>query len=369
MLPRVEPAVSTAVPVPDQSPQRTVRWAAPRRIAILGNPNSGKSTLFNALTGLRQKVGNYPGVTVEKKTGTCGLPSGGRAELIDLPGSYGLHPASPDERIVRDVLLGLQADTPPPDLIVFVVDATNLDRHLNLALQVIGLGRPLVLVLNMMDSAREQGIRVDFTALERLLGVPVLGTAASKGEGLDALRRLMEREIEPSTQHFRQRPAHLQRVLDRLEARLPRHEKLPERARHDFAHALLLDDGEDDVLARAIAPAVLDDAHTLARRLDQFSPDWRSDDVEGRFETIREILDAAVVAPGEHLDKRRDSIDRVLTHRIWGPVLFVLLMGAVFQSVFAWAQPIMDLIDALVGTFGHALETRHAAGPASLPRG
>jgi ferrous iron transport protein B len=336
---------------------------APRRIAILGNPNAGKSTLFNALTGLRQKVGNYPGVTVEKKTGICELPSGARAELIDLPGSYSLHPASPDERIVRDVLLGLQRDTPPPDLIVFVVDATNLDRHLNLALQVIELGRPVVLALNMMDSAREQGLQIDFTALERHFGVPAIGISATKGEGLGHLRRLMDREIEPSARHFRQRPPHLQRVLDRLEERLPRHEKLPERARHDFALALLLDDGEDDALARATTPEVLDDAHTLARRLDQLVPGWRSDDVEGRFEAIREVLDAAVVAPGGHRDKRRDSIDRVLTHRVWGPVLFVLLMGAVFQSVFAWAQPIMNLIDAAIGAAGHALEAVMPPGP------
>jgi len=339
------------------------RAAASRRIAILGNPNAGKSTLFNALTGLRQKVGNYPGVTVEKKTGTCELPSGARAELIDLPGSYSLHPASPDERIVRDVLLGLQSDTPPPDLVVFVVDATNLDRHLNLALQVIELGRPLVLAVNMMDSAREQGLEIDFPALERHFGVPVIGISAAKGDGLGHLRRLMDREIEPSARHFRQRPAHLQRVLDRLEARLPRHERMPERARHDFALALLLDDGEDDALARAVAPDVLDDAHTLARRLDQTSPGWRSDDVEGRFEAIREVLAAAVVAPGERRDRRRDSIDRVLTHRIFGPVLFVLLMGAVFQSVFAWALPIMDLIDAAIGAFGHALEAVLPPGP------
>ena len=336
---------------------------APRRIAILGNPNAGKSTLFNALTGLRQKVGNYPGVTVEKKTGTCELPSGARAELVDLPGSYSLHPASPDERIVRDVLLGLQSDTPPPDLIVFVVDATNLDRHLNLALQVIELGRPLVLALNMMDAAREQGLQIDTGALERHFGVPVIGISAAKGEGLGHLRRLMEREIEPSARHFRQRAAHLQRVLDRLEARLPRHAALPERARHDFALALLLDDGEDDALARAVTPDILDDAHTLARRLDQLSPGWRSDDVEGRFEAIREVLAAAVQGPGERGDRRRDSIDRVLTHKFWGPVLFVLLMGAVFQSVFARAQPVMDLIDLLVGRFGHALEAAMPAGP------
>ena len=350
-------------PVPIEPARRRHAAPRPRRIAILGNPNSGKSTLFNALTGLRQKVGNYPGVTVEKKTGICDLPSGMRAEIIDLPGSYSLHPASPDERIVRDVLLGLQRGTPPPDLIVFLVDATSLDRHLNLALQVIELGRPLVLALNMMDSARAQGLAIDLAALERNFGVPVIGISASKGEGLGHLRRLMEREIEPSTRRFRQRPAHLQRVLDRLEARLPRHELLPERARHDFALALLLDDGEDDALARATTPDVLDDAHTLARRLDQLSPGWRSDDVENRFEAIREVLSAAVVAPGERRDRRRDSIDRVLTHKVWGPVLCVLLMGAVFQSVFAWAQPIMDLIDSLVRGVGSVLEGAMAAGP------
>lgn len=357
-----DPAAS-AGPVALAPAPRAVHAPAPRRIAILGNPNAGKSTLFNALTGLRQKVGNYPGVTVEKKTGTCELPSGARAEVIDLPGSYSLQPASPDERIVRDVLLGLQTDTPPPDLIVFVVDATNLDRHLNLALQVIELGRPVVLALNMMDAAREQGLQIDFTRLERQFGVPVLGIAAARGEGLGHLRRLMEREIEPSARHFRQRPPHLQRVLDRLEARLPRHAHLPERARHDLALALLLDDGEDDALARAVEPGLLDDAHTLARRLDQLAPGWRSDDVQGRFEAIRGALADAVVAPGERRDPRRDSIDRVLTHRFWGPVLFVLLMGAVFQSVFAWAQPVMDLIDALVGAFGHALEGVLPAGP------
>ena len=359
---RADPGAGGA-PLALEPALRAGRQAAPRRIAILGNPNAGQSTLFNALTGMRQKVGNYPGVTVEKKTGTCELPSGARAEVIDLPGSYSLHPASPDERIVRDVLLGLQSDTPPPDLIVFVVDATNLDRHLNLALQVIELGRPLVLALNMMDSARERGLEIDFGALERHFGVPVIGISAAKGEGLGHLRRLMDREIEPSARHFRQRPAHLQRVLDRLEARLPRHEKLPERARHDFALALLLDDGEDDALARAAEPGVLDDAHTLARRLDRLSPGWRSDDVEGRFEAIREVLATAILRPGEVRDRRRDSIDRVLTHRFWGPVLFVLLMGAVFQSVFAWALPIMDLIDAAIGAAGHAIEGVLPPGP------
>jgi ferrous iron transport protein B len=335
----------------------------PRRIAILGNPNAGKSTLFNALTGLRQKVGNYPGVTVEKKTGICELPSGRRAELIDLPGSYSLQPASPDERIVRDVLLGLQDDTPPPDLIVFVVDATNLERHLYLTLQVIELGRPLVVALNMMDAARERGMKIDEAALERSLGVPVIGISAAKGEGLGHLRRLMDRDVEPSGAHFRRWPAHLARVLDRLEARLPRHARMPDRARHDFALALLLDDGEDDALARSVEPDVLDDAHVLARRLDVLAPGWRSDEVEGRYETIQATVASAVVSAGTARDRRREAIDRVLTHKVFGPVLFIALMGAVFQSVFAWAQPAMDLIDTLVGRFGQLVQGLMPAGP------
>jgi ferrous iron transport protein B len=344
------------------APATETRRSTIRRIAILGNPNAGKSTLFNALTGLRQKVGNYPGVTVEKKTGTCDMPSGGKVEVLDLPGSYSLQPVSPDEMIVRDVLLGLQQDTPPPDLIVFVVDATHLERHLYLALQVIELGRPFVLALNMIDAARGSGIRIDERSLERALGVPVVSISATRGEGLGRLRRIMERDVEPSTVHFRRWPPHLERVIARLEARLPRHRLLPDRARHDLALALLLDDGEDDALARHAPPEVLDDARTLARGLDRRTPGWRSDDVEGRYETIGAVLRSVVETPAERRDRTSQRIDGVLTHRIWGPVLFVMLMGAVFQSVFAWAQPAMNLIDAVVGRVGNGLETLLPAG-------
>lgn len=334
--------------------------AAPRRIAILGNPNAGKSTLFNALTGLRQKVANYPGVTVEKKTGHCDLPNGRRAEVIDLPGSYSLQPASPDEMVVRDVLLGLQADTPPPDLIIFVVDATNLDRHLYLALQVIELGRPIILTLNMMDAADAQGLRIDAATLERQLGVPVIGISAAKGTGLDVLRDLMTRDVEPSMRHFREYTAPLQRVIDRLEQRLPRLPSVPDRARRDVAVAMLLDQGEDDALAKHVSADALADAHLLAQRLDEFSPGWRSGGVVGRYEAVTALVAEAVNAPaGNHKDARREAIDRVLTHRVFGPIIFVVLMGAVFQSVFAWAQPLMDLIDwgmrGVGNVIGHAM--------------
>jgi ferrous iron transport protein B len=347
------------VPVasPGPEPER------PRRIAILGNPNAGKSTLFNALTGLRQKVANYPGVTVEKKTGQCTLPSGQVAEITDLPGSYSLHPASPDEVVVRDVLLGVRTDTPPPDLIVFVLDATHLDRHLYLALQVISIGRPVLLALNMMDAAEEQGVRIDERSLERLLGVPVVPIAAAKGRGLGQLRRFMERDVEPSNVHFRRWPPHVQRVIHSLEARLPRHPLLPERGREDMAMALLLDDGEDDAMAGAAPLEVMDDLRILRRRLDRADPRWRADQVEGLYEAIEHIVRSAVRSPADARDRTRERIDRVLTHRVWGPVLFVVLMGAVFQSVFAWAQPAMDGIDWAVGQLAAAIEGAMPAGP------
>ena len=355
------PALTLADPPPVVTTEGSS--ARPRRIAILGNPNAGKSTLFNQLTGLRQKVGNYPGVTVEKKTGTCEMPTGRRVEVVDLPGTYSLHPHSPDEVIVRDVLLGLQPGTPPPDLIVFVVDATHLSRHLYLALQVIDIGRPVILALNMMDAAEAQGLKIDERALEQQLGVPVVGISAARGTGLGHLRRLMDRDVEPSTQKFRRWPPHLERVLHHLESRLPRHPDLPERGRLDLALALLLDDGEDDALARSAPPEVLDDLGIVRRRLDAVSPGWRADEVEGRYEAIHGVLERAAIPAEVRRDPVRERVDRVLTHRVWGVVIFVLLMGAVFQSVFSWAAPAMDAIDALVKNFGVLVEGVMPAGP------
>jgi ferrous iron transport protein B len=157
-------------------------------IALVGNPNAGKSALFNALTGARQKVGNYPGVTVERHTGRMALPDGRPIELLDLPGTYSLDPSSPDEAVTRDVLLGKQEGERLPDAIVIVVDASNLDNHLRFALQLIALGLPVVVALNMFDLAERDGLKLDPEALERELGVPVVPTVAVRKRGLDALK-------------------------------------------------------------------------------------------------------------------------------------------------------------------------------------
>lgn len=162
-------------------------------VALVGNPNAGKSALFNALTGARQKVGNYPGVTVERHAGRMALPDGRPVELLDLPGAYSLDPSSPDEQVTRDVLVGRQTGERLPDAIITVIDASNLDNHLRFTLQLIALGLPIVVALNMIDLAERDGLVLDAEALERELGVPVVPTVAVRKRGLDALKeRLAE---------------------------------------------------------------------------------------------------------------------------------------------------------------------------------
>ncbi|MEO7814865.1 MAG: ferrous iron transporter B [Sphingomicrobium sp.] len=156
-------------------------------IAVVGNPNAGKSALFNALTGARQKVGNYPGVTVERHVGKLTLPSGTAIDLIDLPGAYGLDPTSPDEAVTRDVLLGKQAGERLPDALLVVVDASNLDNHLRFTLQLIDLGLPIVVALNMIDLAKRDGLELDAAKLQAELGVPVIETVAVRKRGIDTL--------------------------------------------------------------------------------------------------------------------------------------------------------------------------------------
>ncbi|MBA3897476.1 MAG: 50S ribosome-binding GTPase, partial [Sphingomonadaceae bacterium] len=156
-------------------------------VAVVGNPNAGKSALFNALTGARQKVGNYPGVTVERHAGRIALPDGRPVELVDLPGTYSLTPSSPDERVTRDVILGTQAGERLPSALIVVVDASNLDNHLRFTLELIGLGMPVVVALNMIDLAARDGLEIDVPALAQSLGVPVVPTVAVRRKGLEAL--------------------------------------------------------------------------------------------------------------------------------------------------------------------------------------
>src|SRR5207245_2291035 len=182
MPPHFQPASASAAP-----PRRQPVYA------LVGNPNCGKSTLFNALTGLKQKVGNYPGVTVEKKVGTAYSQHGQPITVIDLPGTYSLAARSPDEAVTRDVLLGRRADTAQPDRILCIVDATNLERNLYLVHQILDLGRPVILVVNMMDLAAQAGLTLRLARLEHELGLPVIACEAVHGRGLIELKLAMSR--------------------------------------------------------------------------------------------------------------------------------------------------------------------------------
>ncbi|HEY0007560.1 MAG TPA: FeoB small GTPase domain-containing protein, partial [Tepidisphaeraceae bacterium] len=165
----------------------------PFTVALAGNPNSGKTTIFNALTGLRQKVANYPGVTVEKKTGRTKLSDGRVIDVVDLPGTYSLVSRSPDELVAMQVLRGLRSDTPAPDVVIAVVDASNLQRNLYLVSQLIELGRPLVIALNMTDIAERRGIHVSAEKLQETLGVPVIPVVGHKSQNIDALKAAIDR--------------------------------------------------------------------------------------------------------------------------------------------------------------------------------
>ena len=204
--------MSNAAPT---KPAAASRASAPV-YALVGNPNCGKSTLFNALTGLKQKVGNYPGVTVERKIGTTYTQHGQPLTLIDLPGTYSLAARSPDEAVTRDVLLGRRADTAMPDRIVCVVDATNLERNLYLVHQILDLGRPVILVLNMMDVAENAGLKIHTSRLEHTLGIPVIACAASSGRGLIDLKLALSRSDLPLSRHAWDVPAAIAPAVSEL---------------------------------------------------------------------------------------------------------------------------------------------------------
>ncbi len=334
-----------------------------RLIALAGGPNCGKSTLFNTLTGLRQKVANYPGVTVEKKVGLCTLPDHQVVELVDLPGTYSLRPASPDEVVVRDVLLGVQPDTALPDLTLFVLDATRLERQLYVCLQVIDIGRPVLVVLNMMDAAAAEGVAIDVELMARVLGTPVVAVSARTGEGIEALRAAICKDPPPPPPLRHALPPAAQEAVDRITAMLPMRGPLAEISRPHVALALLLDEDENDPLLRSAPVAIREQVRILRKTLAEATPEWHADEPVGHYHAIEALLGSAV-RQGPRPDRSvRDRIDKVLTHRIIGPILFVTIMGAIFQSVFAWAIPLQDLIDSLVSGTGRAVGPLLPAGP------
>ncbi len=327
-------------------------------VAAIGNPNAGKSTVFNALTGLRQKVANYPGVTVERHAGTLHL-KGVEAELVDLPGTYSLAAQSPDEMVAVDVLLGRVADLGRPAVVLVVVDASNLRRNLYLASQVLELDIPVVIALNMMDLARAKGIAIDIDRLAVRLGVPVVPLVASRGEGIDTLRHLLGVLLESRDREPLIVAPELQAAARALCEDLRGAGRTV--APYEVERALIDEGGYAETrLCREHG------ASTLARLREARARLAAEGSVAGletrrRYQWINEVV-AAVERRVPRGPTRSDRLDRVLNHPVAGSLAFLLLMAAVFQSVFFGAQPLMDLIDEATGTAGALLAERLPEG-------
>jgi ferrous iron transport protein B len=255
-----------------------------RVIALVGPPNSGKSTLFNRLTGMRQKVANYPGVTVEKKHGVARVAADHDVEVIDLPGVYSLSPRSEDEQVTHDVLRGLVEGVPRPDAIVLVLDSTNLSRHLTIAAPIISLGLPTLVALNMADDLVKRGGALDVNELSLRIGAPTALISARMGEGLEPVREFLSGALGAP-------PPLMQ---------LPVLQDVP--ACHAWAT----------------------DARSRAGYRPPAPPEWT----------------------------RR--LDAVFLHPVWGPLVFLAVVVAVFQTIFTAAVPLMDGVEGLISSSGLA---------------
>jgi len=273
--------------------------AAPLRVALLGNPNCGKTALFNLLTGSRQKVANYAGVTVERKEGTLLTPSGRRVQVLDLPGAYSLNPLSQDEAVTRDVVTGARPGDPRPDWLVCVADATHLRLNLRLVLEARALGLPMLLVLNMMDMARSQGLHIDVPALSAELGLPVV-TAVS------------------------------------VQA-------------HGAADVVAFIDGIDPAVGHPIPAAMTWQAPGLQ-------------EVMATQAEVRRILARVLTQPASSL-RLDDAIDHVVLHPLWGMLLLAATLFLMFQAVFAWAAWPMEAIKAAMEWAAEQLGGVLAEGP------
>jgi ferrous iron transport protein B len=335
-------------------------------VALVGTPNTGKSTLFSDLVGVRQHVGNYPGVTVEKTVGRM-RHSGGLYEVVDLPGLYSLAPRSRDEMVAVDLLLG-RSDGRPPAAVISIVDAANLERHLYLFSQVLELGLPTVVALNMVDVAEEHGIAVDAARLADRLGVPVVPMQANRGVGVAELKAALGEVIgRPARSGFSPLPQAFEDEVTRLEADLA--EAAPaaggDRAlKRYLVRRLLLDASgylERTLLSHWNGRAR--DALTQSRhRLAEAGCVVPGVETEWRHRWTREVLDGVVTRPAEYKVTVSDRIDRVLTHRLWGTLVFLAVMLVVFQSVFVWAEPLMSAIEWAVESAAGRVESWMAAG-------
>jgi ferrous iron transport protein B len=383
-----------------------------RTIALAGNPNSGKTTIFNALTGLRQKVANYPGVTVEKKVGRCKLPDGIWCDIIDLPGTYSLISRSPDEQVAMEVLRAIRTDVNAPDAVIVVVDASNLQRNLYLVSQLIELGRPLVIALNMTDVALSRGLIVSAEAMEKELGVPVIPLIGHKRHNIQLLKESINKARVAPLPHWPMPEAMCAEVRSisqslaqlNLDPEFPAKETdgdgpspgracacteenrtgdgpAPQSDAHPgfdrfgaLAERLLISDSASDIRDLRDHPSVAALLADATSRLHQLGIDPMQADVEAHYHWIESVATRVVTSTdgppgaGGVLSYARprtltERVDAILIHKVWGLLTFAAIMAILFVALFWAAKPIMDGIQAGIDFLGANITSHMVEGP------
>jgi ferrous iron transport protein B len=344
----------------------------PLRVAIAGNPNCGKTTIFNQLTGLRHKVANYPGVTVEKKEGELRLGEQESVSLIDLPGIYHLFGSALDEQIATQVLLGELRSEAAPDLIVLVLDASNFERNFYLASQVLDLGIPCIVLLNMLDIARKRGIFIREQLLERLLGVPVVALSAHDKSAIESLRQRIAQCL--SQQCLQQSPQAATKpyawaaigsafIASACELGAQEHEKLSDTLSEARRQAVCCARGASLLSGARTAqtPALIQRVAAVQENLRQAGIDCQSYEATARYQWINSLAQQ-VLRQEEARASLAQAIDKILMHKVLGLLAFVGLMFVLFQSIFIVASVPMDYIDSSVSAIGSMLAARMPEG-------
>lgn len=303
------------------------------KIALIGNPNAGKTSVFNRLTGLNQTVGNFPGVTVDKKSGSYDLPNGQKAVITDLPGTYSLYPNSSDERIVLDTLLDEKGNS-FPDLVLYVADANNLERHLVLLTQIMDFGVPIVLLLNMVDVAKGEGKKCNVPQLSSRLGIPVVEVNGRTGEGTEDIAPVilqMEGEhcdpflnVEPFAFEIENEVKDLLGIDNNYRALL---------TAHNYEDLSFLSPEEKETIAKVVSEQEFN------------SVGLQFDEIMARYDQLHPIMESIVEHPEENAETKTAKADKILTHPFWGSLIFIATLFFIFQAIFAWASYPMDLID------------------------
>ncbi len=315
-------------------------------IALVGNPNTGKTSLFNALTGLKQKVGNYPGITVSKKEGFAKITAGLEANIIDLPGTYSLNPSSIDETIVLNYLLDKKNK---PDIVLVVAEVEHLKRNLLLFTQIKDLGYPAILVINMADQLDRKGISIDIEALKKQLDSEVVLVSARKNKGIDQLKQVLANHKMLPSQALIKGEAIDKDLFETLEKIVPNQPL--------YISWLALTHPEVSLLS-AEGQKKLNDLALSKNKIKQL----QNRETIVRYQVINTILKGIYIKDYMKGSGLRSKLDRILTHQFWGYVIFFLILVTIFQSVFAWASIPMDYIDGLFSDIVHLLEQKLPAG-------